>query len=365
MCFPTFPFPPSTPLFPHASVVQTYLEEYARHFGLMRLVELNAAIRLAEWNVDTQHWQVTVVKGRESRLEKFDHIVVANGHYRLPRLPNTPGLQRWLSDRRASHAVVYRYSLPEYRDKRILVVGAGPSGSDISAELRGFANVVLHSVTGGVPADPEEKGFKTRGRVTEYLNDGSVLFEDGTPEQAIDHCILATGYDLSFPFLPWIRRDLPDIDASPTMSLTNSRFHVFPLARQVFPLSEGFAPGALAFLGLPLRVAPFPLLEAQARAFVHAISRPDAFDAEAEITAVRERMEALGLRVGSDARAVAKAWHVTEDQAQFDYRDELNTWAAPSTTGGDQVPDWVPEMYAAKGTLRAQVRCFMHHRRIL
>lgn len=41
MSYRSFSFPPETPLFPVASVVHKYLEDYATHFGLLRYVRFN------------------------------------------------------------------------------------------------------------------------------------------------------------------------------------------------------------------------------------------------------------------------------------------------------------------------------------
>jgi hypothetical protein len=55
--------------------------------------------------------------------------------------------------------------------------------------------------------------------------------------------------------------------------------------------------------------------------------------------------------------AVAKAWHRFDgDEEQFDYRDELNAWAAPSAPGGRASGSWVRELYPCKDVMRESWR---------
>lgn len=359
MSYPTLPFPPSTPLYPRADVVLAYLKQYSVHFDLSSHIHLSVTVQSV---IRLQgHWEVTFSTGEK---KDFDLVIVGNGHYRVPRFPSTPGLVEWLASGRASHASYYRHPLSVHKGKIVMVVGAGPSGTDISADLRGVASVVIHSITGGASTGTSSGPgtLRTRGRATEYRIDGSVVFEDGTIEPQIDHCILATGYTLSFPFLSSVLTagQPPHVPPLPS-KLHDSSYHLFPLTRHIWPLApKDIPPHTLAFLGLPVRVAPFPLLEAQARAVVRAFADPSAFDLTQEAFQVIERLEKLRGE-GNDERAVAGAWHRFVGEEQFDYRDELNEWAlGPQDGKGEEengkVPDWVKEAYAKKEVLRVQWR---------
>ncbi|EMD35458.1 hypothetical protein CERSUDRAFT_106812 [Gelatoporia subvermispora B] len=356
MAYPSFSFPPSTFLFPPAAVVQTYLEDYASHFDLMRHIYLQTSVVEVNWDATSSKWNVSTSNGDTSA---FDLIIVANGHYHLPRYPETPGHDRWLEARKASHAAWYRH--PDNFGETVLVVGAGPSGTDVSADMRAVARCVIQSVTGATPEDREGGAFKVRGRVAEFLDpaEGRVRFEDGTEESGIDYCILATGYQFNFPFfLPTLLRPevFPSVPPLPR-ELYNSSYSVFPLARHVFPLVSTFPSTSLAFLGLPVRVAPFPLLEAQARAVLAAFADPERLDKTQEAISVVSRYELLRSKVGDDELAVAKAWHRFEDQQQFDYRDGLHKFAGGEFTGEEwMVPQWVRDMYKRKDVLRREWR---------
>ncbi|KAF8136430.1 hypothetical protein EV363DRAFT_1211238, partial [Boletus edulis] len=345
MGYTEYPFPPSTPLFPVAATVQTYLESYASHFNLIPLIRFNVTVTHATWI--RNHWRVTISTGEA--LE-FDNLVVANGHYRLPNVPDIPGLDHWITTNMASHSAWYRRPLEFGR--KILVVGGGPSGKDIAAEMRNHVRTVIHSVSGSVSQD--DGLFKQRGRPLRFYDDGRVLFEQGIIEENIDHCILATGFQMDLPFFDDDTIRIGNVPLHPPLppDLYNSRYHIFPLAKYLFPLQSHYPVCSVAFMTLLYRVVPFPIAEAQARAIVRAFADPASLDLEQEADRVLSRSRALIAAGASSPVQLAKAWRVCEAE-QWDYRDELFAYAAES---GDcpatKVTAWEKEMYANKFILR-------------
>ncbi|KAK7051657.1 monooxygenase [Paramarasmius palmivorus] len=337
-----------------AEYVQRYLEAYADHFDLNPHIQLQTSVTLVER--DSGRWKVKLSTG-EIRL--FDLLVASNGHYRVPRYPDVPGLDQWLKQNKAMHSAWYRR--PQEFGKTVLVIGAGPSGLDISSEMAEHAEVVIHSVTGSTP---EQIGnIKRRGRVSEFRDDGQVVFEDGLVEKDIDYCILATGYEMSFPFLPdgVLRTHYPPAVPPIPKHVFNSTYSVFPLAKHIFPLSPlDFTPNSIAFMGLLIKVAPLPLVEAQARMIVHAFAHPEALDSTQESIDIVTRYEAILAELGGDAstKSIYERWHVFKELEQFDYRDELYRISDVSGTGKEGiegrvvVADWEKEMYIKKGVLR-------------
>jgi hypothetical protein len=347
MAYTSFPFPPSTPLFPPASTVQTYLESYAAHFQLTPLVRLNTAVERIQWRPGSKIWEVQLSCGD---LLDFDFIIVANGHYRVPRYPSIPGLSKWIAAGKASHSAWYRY--PHNFGEVVLVVGGGPSGHDISAEMGTFAQTVIHSTSDGVS---EEVGnLKKRGRAVEFQDGGRVLFEDGTTESEIDYCILATGYEISTPFLSKdsIRTGFPPSCPPVPRELYNSRYHIFPLAKQIFPLQSDYPPSTIAFIGLLVRVAPFPLVEVQGRAIMKVFDDPASLDITQEAVDIITRYEKLGAEFGNNMSAISKNWHKFEELEQFDYRDELYEFVEANPEARVVVADWEKEMYSKRIILR-------------
>ncbi|KAF4607606.1 hypothetical protein EYR38_001678 [Pleurotus pulmonarius] len=355
MAFTCFPFPPSTPMYPPASVVEKYLSSYAEYFGLMDHIKLNTAVTNVARNPADTRWTVTLSTGDAS---DYDLVIVANGHYRVPRYPDTPGIDLWLNAHKAKHSAWYRHPLDLGR--KVLVVGDGPSARDISAEMS--TSSTTKTLVRSVPNAPntEIANVKTRGRITSYRADlNTVVFEDGSTEEDIDFVILATGYELSFPFLSpevLISGVAPPIPPLPRDTY-NSTYNVFPLAKHIFPLQSRYPPSSLAFVCLLMRVVPFPLMEAQARVILHTFAHPDAIDDTEEAVDIITHYEDLRREIGDTnpdtmSKQISKMWHVCRGDKQFSYRDELHRFAERDGLGAVVVPDWIKEAYEKKEVLR-------------
>jgi hypothetical protein len=350
MAYTSFSFPASTPLFPHASVVLQYLNDYADHFHLNPHIRPNSTVKSVERDLSNSHWNVTIssTASHASETLPFDLILVCNGHYRVPRYPNIPGLAQWLRTGKATHSAYYRR--PHHTNQTVLVIGNGPSGNDISSEVRSSARTVIHSATGA--AHEDTGNLKRRGRVSHFF-DAGVMFEDGTTELGIDHCILATGYELSFPFLsndiiaPTFPPPVPPLPRT----LHNTTYSVFPLAKHLFPFRNL---STIAFPGLLVQVAPFPIFELQTLAIMHAFAHPESLDTTQEAVDIMTRHEELRVRLGSDDLfAIMKEWHRFEPLEQFEYRKALCEFVFGSQ--GEKrwdVKEWEKEMYLNKDVLR-------------
>lgn len=345
MAYTSYSFPPSTPLFPVAATVQAYLESYAVDFNLLPLIRFNTSVENATW--DSAHWKVTISTGET--LE-YDNLIVANGHYRMPRIPDIPGLSEWINRGKAIHSAWYRR--PEGFVKKVLVVGAGPSGKDISTDMRSHADTVIHSVTGGL--DEGDEHFKRRGRPLQFYEDGHVLFEGNITED-VDYCILATGFKMDFPFFRDDVIQTGEVPQHPPLpsDLYNSTYHVFPLVKFLFPLQARYPPHSVAFMTLLFRVAPLPLAEAQAQAIIRAFADPSSLDYEAESKAVLSRSQKLVGDGASTPLQLAKIWFRFTEDEQWGYRDELYAYGSESgECFPTKVTDWEKETYHEKDILR-------------
>lgn len=323
MAFATLAFPPSTPLFPKASVVFEYLKEYARKFDLMPHIHLNTSVESAVWTGTS--WAIHLSTGQDLL---YDRLIVANGRNRKPYYPPIPGLDHWISEKLVTHAVYYR--TPTNVGDTVLVVGGGPSGNDISDAMQGFCKTLIRSLP--APGNLAEAGnVQTRAKVVRFSADDSrtVFFADGSHVSGIDHVFLATGYFLHYPFLSSLETSLPP-PPSPLLPsrLHNSGSHLFPLARELFPLSAEFPPWSIAFLGLPLHASPFPMTEDQMRAVVRVFSDPDALDPIVESFIIRDRYEALTKKFdNASPEEIMQKWVYYSGKEEYEYRDALNAFA--------------------------------------
>ncbi len=138
--FPDFPMPGDYPDYPNHAQALEYLRSYARAFGLYERIRFGQAVERAE-RVGGDAWSVTFGDG-ETRV--YSGLIVAAGIHWMPILPEVPGT----FDGECLHSS--RYKTPDiFRDKRVLVVGAGNSGCDIAVEAAQHAARTFLSVRRG------------------------------------------------------------------------------------------------------------------------------------------------------------------------------------------------------------------------
>ncbi len=135
---PGMSFPASTPLFPSRADFLDYLRRYRERFQLP--VETCCAVSGVERLGD--RWRVDTAQGaRESRF-----LVMATGILSNPQIPEIPGRQDFQGE--LLHSVDYLRPQP-FQRKRVLVIGVGNSGGEISAELARSGAEVTVSIRSG------------------------------------------------------------------------------------------------------------------------------------------------------------------------------------------------------------------------
>jgi len=355
MAFPSFSFPLGTSPFPPASAIQKYLEDYATHFDLLRYVRFCTRVEKIFWDWGSGKWDVTLSTGEEL---VFDFVVVANGHYRKPRYPDTLGLQNWLDSGRAIHSAWFRRPDQFAHHGKVLLVGGGPSAGDLCTDMVGVIPLLLHSLPRikrtSITHPDDTENYRKVVEVAEYRDDGSILLVDGSIESNIDLVILATGYEMSFPFLSGIKRGLPSLPPPLPSELYNSTYHVFPLAYQLFPLRGDFPPTSIAFTGLLYGVAPFPIFEAQARAIARVLENPESLDTLSCAVDIASRAHGLVREEEGmdDPLRMAKRWSRLGNLEGFEYRTELLAFSGEDWT----VPDRELECWNKKQVIRREWR---------
>lgn len=145
------------------------------------------------------------VNRKQEETFQYDAVMVCNGHYSDPFIPNVTGNEKFRGKQWHSHD----YREPSnFARKKVLLVGAGPSGVDIGAQIVAVADKVKK------PAGPKNakrkncllqvylshsnqlktlpaEGIIQKPYLTE-LAEHSAIFEDGT-EEAVDEILYCTG----------------------------------------------------------------------------------------------------------------------------------------------------------------------------
>ena len=364
MAFPGFPFTQGKESFPHHTDVQAYLEAFAEHFHINDITKYNTVVdRITFSGSDTaaaprpaghsQHegavvddastkaqeaqgehvqpgpWSVTStnLKSGSTETRLFDAVCVCNGHYAKPIIPRLPGLDGFKGELLHSHT--YRERAP-FASKRVVCLGGGQSGRDISQELCTVSSrvVLSHRVPRRLGEDP----LIEKPPITAIHEDGtSVEFEDGSVEENIDAIIMCTGYEFTFPFL----------DPTCRVTVSEDGRNVHNLYMQVFNMDHP----SMAFIGLPVKVLPFPLFDIQCkwvqRVWAHEAALPST-------PAMREEMRAA--ETALRAEGIPEKYNHVLAERQWAYND-----AVASRAGVPSMEPWRVEMYLKTGELRVQM----------
>ncbi|KAG8743920.1 hypothetical protein FRC10_011106 [Ceratobasidium sp. 414] len=336
---------PSTWLFPPHQEVNKYLHDYEKRFNLRRFITFDTLVSRAFWDERANRNN----RPENLSVEYFDHLLIGNGHYAKPYSPDFEGLDLWASheSRSVMHSMWYREPSP-YRDLRVLVIGGGPSGNDVSDDISEVAKETIQSVRSS--QDGQVGRITQRGAIDHFTADGLVVFKSGK-QAYINRVILATGYKFDFPFLPQLPLRDPEPDST---TLYNSGSHLYPMAQHLFPLQAPFPPTSAAFFGLPSKVAPFPLFEVQALLCARVMTGRINVDFDQEYHTALARNKQLLEAFGHSAERAARAWHLLDtSESQFGYREYLWRLAGePEQT----IPAWTIEFYEKKFVIRDEWR---------
>eukprot|EP00050_Salpingoeca_kvevrii_P019517 m.87046 g.87046 ORF g.87046 m.87046 type:complete len:448 (+) comp8448_c0_seq3:150-1493(+) len=269
MFVPDLEFPAALPSFVHHTDVHRYLQSFATAHGLLPHIRFGRHVEAVRpiprgtggSNSDTGGnagpcWGVShrgVANGRavgEPEEDEFDFVCVCSGHFHTPFWGEVPGLDRFPG--RVLHSHNYRVPDTLAPGKRVLLVGGGPSGIDISIELGENGSTVFLSHVGCTTAAPSDKQDNVTEcpPLKEIRADGSAEFQDGTVESGLDAVVMCTGYEYAFPFLP-----------PGCVDVSHNAKVVTPLYKHVFHAKQP----SLAFVGIPWQVLPFYLFDVQSQ----------------------------------------------------------------------------------------------------
>ncbi|CAG8544394.1 11638_t:CDS:2 [Dentiscutata heterogama] len=139
MSFSDFPISRDWPYYLHNKLVAKYFDMYAEKFQLIPHIKFSTTV-LNLTILPDKRWNVRyITKGEEETEQVFDYVMVCTGHHRYPRLPNYQGMDQFQGKQIHSHF----YRVPsDFANKRVVIVGCGNSGMDISVELSGVASQV-------------------------------------------------------------------------------------------------------------------------------------------------------------------------------------------------------------------------------
>lgn len=276
-------WPEDAQLFPRHETVQKYLEDYGR--DMLPMIRFTTQVQDVRLNSNNT-WSVTIrdLRTQQTSTLTYDAVIVATGHYNTPYIPSISGLSKWdaLLPGTISHSKYYR--VPEaYSGKKIIVIGNGPSGLDISSQIAPHCSSLLLS---SKSANPMSAAFHSSPKIQQVPEIASLnaqtqtaTFANGRTEAAIDALLFCTGYLYTHPFLSGLSP--PPITTG--LRVEHTYLHLFYAPRPT-----------LAFLALQQKIIPFPLAEAQASVLARVCAGRLALPAYADMAEWLRRAERDG-----------------------------------------------------------------------
>ncbi|CED83170.1 fad nad-binding domain-containing protein [Phaffia rhodozyma] len=357
MAFRDNPFDKGTDIFPAHHRIQDYLRRFGEVHGLAQKCSVHRLFHTPSPASDAERWTIQSETDGQPFEEKFSHVVIANGHYNQPFIPYIPGL--WNFKGKIAHSQSWR-SAAEYQGKKLLIVGAKSSGSDIAHDLS-LANLALpdssnkskiYLSTRTIPAEvfPEPleqwtKQVQIVPSLRSVSSSGVITFSDGMtlgPEE-LDVVLFATGYNFAYSFIdqtkdePWKSHSV----VSPRLAVSREGDAERPPPEKVQPGLEGRVGGSavhhldgscemfylpdptIAFIGLAYWVVPFRLSEVQSRVIAYAWTQARQIPAELPPIQKSEELEGNPHAIGMPAE-----WLNT------------NGWLKAIGEGGQDGPGW-------------------------
>ncbi|XP_075982724.1 senecionine N-oxygenase-like isoform X2 [Anticarsia gemmatalis] len=240
-----FPLPERLPSFPSWHDYYDYLQAYAKHFKVLENIKFLHNVVLVrrigdKWRVKHEH-----VITKEVFEEDYDYVLVGNGHFSKPNMPNIPGEDLFRGTIIHSHD----YRVPDiFKNRRVLVVGAGPSGMDIGLDVAEVSKTLVHSHHSRINfTTPFPPNYIKKPDIKEF-NETGAIFVDGSFEE-VDDVIYCTGFEYDYPFL------------DESSGLTLNPHSVVPLYRYMVNINQP----SMVVMGLVVRACLVVALDAQAR----------------------------------------------------------------------------------------------------
>lgn len=369
------PWPAGTPPNTTQDVIETYIQRLSATHGVHTVTHYNTRVEEINKEPGQTSWSVRTLALRDGCLEEetrlFEAVVIASGHYNLPRVPDIPGLEEWKALFRSRVMHTKQYRSPEmFSGQNVLLIGAGTSALDICRESDGIAAKLYQSARGGqfdVPATLLPSGVERVGEVERFrLWDeketasqrsrggpstipGEVILKDGRVLKDIHHVVIATGYITSYPFLPSFHSDTRSRnDAGPELLVTAEGDMVHNLHKDIFFIDDP----TLAFVGVPYHVATFSLFDFQAQLVARVLAGKATLPSREEMREEydrRAREKGLGRGFHSLKVAGGEIEYV-KDLVDWANRDMAQLGGTPMLGHNDS---WIDGYWAMRDKLKA------------
>lgn len=185
--------------YPPRAVLWDYIKGRVEKADVRQWIRFKTPIRHVEYDSSSEQFSVTShnLETDQETTEMFDHVIVANGHFSTPNVPQFEGFDNF--NGRIMHAHDFRDAV-EFKGKRVLIIGTSYSAEDIGSQCWKYG---CQSVTVSHRTAPMGYNWPDNWNevpLLQKVQGNTAIFKDGSSEE-VDAIILCTGYKHHFPFM--------------------------------------------------------------------------------------------------------------------------------------------------------------------
>lgn len=320
-------FPQSAKIYPSRESIHEYLVRYAA--DVRDLIKFSFQVKDIKLLSDDQGRDKWFLKAasltNDERVEEvFDAVVIANGHSYIPYIPDRKNMREFHQAYPdvILHSRQFR-SAKQFADKKVVVVGNGPSGADIGHQInQECRKPALLSVRSPTPQQLlDYTGCLEVPGIEEFLvEEKGVRFTDGSVETDIDAIMFCTGFLFNYPFFNGLERKL----------MTTGK-GVHGLYKHLFCIQHP----TLVFPSINKKTIPWPQSETQAAVFAAVWSNDLDLPTSQEM---EEWSKELEERQG-------ESLHLFGPNEDGYYINEFHDWAVKARHLGKEPPRWDDEKF--------------------
>ncbi|KAE8452527.1 hypothetical protein EG329_000430 [Mollisiaceae sp. DMI_Dod_QoI] len=133
---PYLPYPPSWPILAPKDKMADFIEATLSYYESSLELNLWNSTQLthSSWDAKQKHWTVELERFQDGKMTrrtfKPRHLIQATGLNGEPRVPETPGMSNF--EGRILNSTQFHNASADYRGKKVVIVGTGTSGHDIT-----------------------------------------------------------------------------------------------------------------------------------------------------------------------------------------------------------------------------------------
>lgn len=159
--------------FPRRDEILGYINEAAKHFGILKFVKYNTTFKDAKWDEENAQWVVSTVPTKETEFNKKSapqvykarFLVNCMGFLYKPNYPKIPGIDKFKG--RCFHSARWEHDF-DYNGKNVAVIGAGATAVQVVPNVAKVAKVTMFQRSKPAPVIPKLGTWKVWG-ITRFI----------------------------------------------------------------------------------------------------------------------------------------------------------------------------------------------------